>query len=316
MGFVFRLRRLLASAARPTDSETSSDSNIHPATSRESFPRADPHRLSRLDVHQLDLPLSAPSQEMPRSELRSVVTAKRLRLSSFRHHSFQHPRHAAAAHAGVHFQRQTFPRIRIDHAQRPELPPAPGRVVHEVQRPFLVRPVQRRSRHALTPQIAYALSAESSSPLRGRRDKSSCDSHALQSDPKQSAIAGSPSAVSPSPRPPAARATLHRCDDFDNDNSIPPSPSARRPAAGSPGNGPKASVLVSDGLRAPPVFFNHRFQHVLVQAEIGDQLLQPLVFIFELPQPLGFAHAHPAVLRFPGHMQCNFSYWFGLPSSP
>ena len=54
------------------------------------------------------------------------------------------------------------------------------------------------------------------------------------------------------------------------------------------------------GLRAPPVFFDHRFQHVLVQAEIGHQLLQPLVLIFQLPQTLRLAHAHPAILRLPG----------------
>src|SRR6266849_2886726 len=35
-------------------------------------------RSSRLNVDQLDLPLLAPAQEMPRGELRSVVTANRI----------------------------------------------------------------------------------------------------------------------------------------------------------------------------------------------------------------------------------------------
>src|SRR5581483_11067250 len=60
-----------------------------------------------------------------------------------------------------------------------------------------------------------------------------------------------------------------------------------------------ASALPPCALRAPPVFFNHRFQHLLVQAQIRHQLLQPPVFILQLPQPLRLAHTHPAILRFP-----------------
>ena len=40
--------------------------------------------------------------------------------------------------AGVHFQCQALPRIRVHHAQHPDRSPALHRVMHEVQCPFLI----------------------------------------------------------------------------------------------------------------------------------------------------------------------------------
>src|SRR6202790_4188709 len=52
--------------------------------------------------------------------------------------------------------------------------------------------------------------------------------------------------------------------------------------------------------QAPPVFSDHCFQHFLVQAQVGDQMLQPPVFILQPFQPLCFVDVHAAVLRLPG----------------
>jgi hypothetical protein len=51
-------------------------------------------RLSRLNVHQLDLPFHAPRQKMPASELRPVVTADRLGPAPLRDDLVQHSRTA------------------------------------------------------------------------------------------------------------------------------------------------------------------------------------------------------------------------------
>jgi len=51
--------------------------------------------------------------------------------------------------------------------------------------------------------------------------------------------------------------------------------------------------------RAVPVFLNPRLQHLFVQAQIGDELLQPMIFIPQCAQLLGLVHLRSAVLRFP-----------------
>src|SRR5205823_9243676 len=53
------------------------------------------------------------------------------------------------------------------------------------------------------------------------------------------------------------------------------------------------------GLRAPPVFSNHRLQRFLVQAQIRHQLPQPRVLVTQLLRFLRLAHIHPPVLRLP-----------------
>src|ERR1051325_10446415 len=97
----------------------------------------------------------------------------------------------------------------------------------------------------------------------------------------------------------SSRATLRRSSGSHTAGSTPPRSTARRSAAGSPETCSTASALPPCVLRSPPVFFNHRFQHLLVQTQIRHQLLQPPVFIFQLSQPLRFSHAHPAVLGLP-----------------
>jgi len=103
-------------------------------------------RLARLNVDQLDLPLHAPRQKMPAGELRTVVAADRLRHSPLGRDLFQHARHSAAGETGIHFQGQALAGKSIDHAQHPNRPPALHRIVHEIERPLLVRRGPRRQR--------------------------------------------------------------------------------------------------------------------------------------------------------------------------
>src|ERR1700676_5641865 len=102
------------------------------------------HRPPRLDVHQFDLPFYPPRQKMPRCKLRPVVATKRFRHSALCNDPIQLPRHPPARKTGVHFQRQTFTRVHVDHAQHPKLPPALRRIRHKIQGPFLVRSRHRR----------------------------------------------------------------------------------------------------------------------------------------------------------------------------
>src|SRR5579863_6244559 len=53
-------------------------------------------RLARLDVNDVDLPLNGPGKKVPRSHLRAVVTANRLRLSVYSDGPFEFARHAPA----------------------------------------------------------------------------------------------------------------------------------------------------------------------------------------------------------------------------
>ncbi len=106
-------------------------------------------RFPRLNVHQLDAPLHAPGQKVPAGQFRSVVATDRQRRSALGHDLLQHPCHPPALKAGVHFQRQTLACARVHHAQHPDPAPALHRIVHEVQRPLLVRCRARRQRPSL-----------------------------------------------------------------------------------------------------------------------------------------------------------------------
>src|SRR5215470_17367120 len=55
-----------------------------------------------------------------------------------------------------------------------------------------------------------------------------------------------------------------------------------------------------DDARASGVCSQRLRQHVLVEREIGDQALQPIVFVLELPQAAELTHAQVRVLLLPG----------------
>ena len=123
------------------------------------------HRTSRLNVHQLDLLLDAPRQKMPARQFRPVVAANRLRRPSFRHDPLQHPRHAPTCKTGVHFQRQALSCVRVHHAQHPDRSPAFHRVVHKVQRPFLIRRRASSQRLPLSHAVLALLAPDTQSCL-------------------------------------------------------------------------------------------------------------------------------------------------------
>src|SRR5690242_182293 len=89
---------------------------------------------------------------MPRCELRPVVAAHRFRRSSLPHDRFQHARHPWSWKTRVHLQRQTFPRVHVDHAQHAKLPPARRRVMHKIHGPLLVCSCQRGPRKSRSQQ--------------------------------------------------------------------------------------------------------------------------------------------------------------------
>jgi DNA-binding response OmpR family regulator len=68
-----------------------------------------------------------------------VELLARLRHVSFRHDSLEHARHSTARKTRIHFQRQTLSRVGVHHAQHANPASAFHRVLHEVQRPLLVR---------------------------------------------------------------------------------------------------------------------------------------------------------------------------------
>jgi hypothetical protein len=115
------------------------------------------------------------------------------------------------------------------------------------------------------PPAASASFFSPANPPLDTRDIPACDSLSHPSFAAAPATAGNHTAASPAPIPPVRLAALHRLAASDTGNSIPPSPSARKPAAGSPDSAHRASTHLPADLRAPPVFCNHRLQHVLVQ---------------------------------------------------
>lgn len=50
---------------------------------------------------------------------------------------------------------------------------------------------------------------------------------------------------------------------------------------------------------ASELLLQYLLQHLFVQTQVSDQLLQPLVFIFQLPQTSQFRHAHTGKFLLP-----------------
>ena len=68
---------------------------------------------------------------------------------------------------------------------------------------------------------------------------------------------------------------------------------------------PTNSATLSGGLRKPaggqasPLFFDHVFQDRIVESQIGHDMFETAVFVFQVPQPLNAAHVHAAIGTFP-----------------
>src|ERR1051325_2446867 len=123
-----------------------------PQLPAEAFHKRILHRPPRLNMHQLDLPLQRPRQKTPARKLRPVVAANRFRRSALRHNLPQIPRHSPTRKSAIRFQRQTFSRVHVDHAQHAKLPSALRRIMHKIQCPLLGRSRHHRSRNTRSPQ--------------------------------------------------------------------------------------------------------------------------------------------------------------------
>ncbi len=105
--------------------------------------------LARLNVAQIDLPLQRPGQETTTSQFRTVVTANCHWASAHGGDLIQHPRHAPAGEASIHFQRQTLPRVDIDHTQHANHASCGKHIMSEIQGPLLVSAAQHGARHRI-----------------------------------------------------------------------------------------------------------------------------------------------------------------------
>src|SRR6185312_17211929 len=107
--------------------------------------------------------------------------------------------------------------------------------------------------------------------------------------------AGIRSEASREPAPAAFRAARCRRGGNDTGNSCAESPSARRRGARSYETRRPGAALPLSSLRAQGVFSNHRLQHVLVQTQVGHQLLQSRILFAELIDLLCLANVHASV---------------------
>src|SRR5581483_2330631 len=173
--------------------------------------------------------------------------------------------------------RETSFRSPPRHAQNPS--PTPGSL-----------PSPPASQNPLAANVSVS-SAESAIPLPGTPDTPACGSPEFLLPPASTATSGIPTSVPLAPLPPSSFATPHRSAGSHIGSSTPPLPSARRSAAGSPESGSTASALPPCALRAPPVFFNHRFQHLLIQAQLPPHLRcrPPRLHLLQRPNHLHFA---------------------------
>src|SRR5579871_5452720 len=96
------------------------------------------HRLSGLDMYQIDFPVFRPSEDVATGQFRSVVAANAVRFSPFYDQLFEPARHAPAAQAGIHIQSQAFAGKGIDHGQNTDSPTGSEGISDEIQCPFLI----------------------------------------------------------------------------------------------------------------------------------------------------------------------------------
>src|SRR5207302_9412751 len=74
---------------------------------------------------------------------------------------------------------------------------------------------------------------------------------------------------------------------------------ARTPAAPRPRSAPVPSPLPPASRRASPVFSEEVLQDLVVEGLLGDQPLEPGVFLFQRLEPRRLAALQPAVLALP-----------------
>src|SRR5580704_405134 len=85
---------------------------------------------------------------MTTGQLRAVVTANRLGSAACGDDLIEHPGHAPAGETSVHFERQTLPRVDIDHTQHANHASCGKHIMSEIQGPLLVSAAQYGARRS------------------------------------------------------------------------------------------------------------------------------------------------------------------------
>jgi hypothetical protein len=123
----------------------------------EAFKMAVLHRLSGLNVIGRYLPFDTPSQEVARGEFRAVVHAQGLRRTTLGDHAVQDTCDPLTRKAAIDFQGQALTGEIIDDAQHSHASSGSQRVIHEIERPFVVRRRQHRSADAHAHQLLASI---------------------------------------------------------------------------------------------------------------------------------------------------------------
>jgi hypothetical protein len=105
-------------SARRTDSRTSSHVQALIAKpAMEALYVRVLRRLAWLNVNRIDLPFEAPRQEVSGADLRAIITSYGHRRAATIDDLGQSSRHATTGQESIHFQRQAFARVAVDHAE-------------------------------------------------------------------------------------------------------------------------------------------------------------------------------------------------------
>ena len=110
------------------------------------------HRSTRLDMYEADLTFHAPGEEVPGSQLRTVIAPDALWLSTPGDDPFKDPRDSPACEARIDFQCEALTRERIDDAQHADSAAGRNCVGGKVQRPLFIRRSNGIGRNAASHQ--------------------------------------------------------------------------------------------------------------------------------------------------------------------
>src|SRR5580700_7375934 len=102
-------------------------------------------RTPRLDIQRLRAQSSQPLSQLLGNELRPVVRTYVLRYPAHQHHVCQGFDHLQTSQAPCHSQRQTFPRMLVDHHQDAQRSSIVRHRLHKIVAPHMIRPLRSQS---------------------------------------------------------------------------------------------------------------------------------------------------------------------------
>jgi hypothetical protein len=102
-------------------------------------PHPEPVEGARRDVVPGDVALVGPAQHRVRGQLGAVVRDDCPGLGAAHHDPIELARHPETGDRSVRDERQAFPRAIVHYGEDPEAPAVDHLVVHEVERPALIR---------------------------------------------------------------------------------------------------------------------------------------------------------------------------------